>query len=279
MRRFAFLAMTFLAMISISLIVLAQTSGPAARVSLRSRVQPFKGTQEWQEVSVEGQLQPKLTALVLCDMWDHHWCKGAEDRVGTLAAKMAPVIDRLRSRGVLVIHAPSETMEFYSDHPARLAMLRIPQVEPPQPLELAAPSLPIDDSDGGCDTPDNPLKPNTRVWTRENSAIRIVPGDLVSDKGQEVYSALHQRGIKDLLIAGVHTNMCVLNRGFAIKQMSKWGVRCVLIRDLTDAMYNPRRSPFVSHGEGTGLVIEYIEKYWAPTTTSTELLRALSALP
>jgi nicotinamidase-related amidase len=113
------------------------------------------------------------------------------------------------------------------------------------------------------------------VWTRENIALRIAPGDLVSDKGQEVYSALRQRGVEDLLIAGVHTNMCVLNRGFAIKQMSKWGMRCVLVRDLTDAMYNPRRSPFVSHAEGTELVIEHIEKYWAPTTTSAELLAGL----
>ena len=57
--------------------------------------------------------------------------------------------------------------------------------------------------------------------------------------------------------------------------MSKWGVRCILIRDLTDAMYNPKRAPNVSHAQGTELVIEHIEKYWAPTTTSLDLLGAL----
>ena len=245
------------------------------QLSLRSRIQPFKGTQDWQEITISRELRPDQTAIVLCDMWDHHWCKGAEDRVGTLAAKMVPVIDHLRKRGVLIIHAPSETMEFYKEHPARLAMMKIPTVEPPQAQDLTAPALPIDDSDGGCDTPDNPLKPNTRVWTRENSAIPMKPGDLISDKGQEVYSALRQHGIQDLLVAGVHANMCILNRGFAIKQMSKWGVRCILVRDLTDAMYNPQRAPHVSHAQGTGLVIEYIEKYWAPTTTSAELLQAI----
>ena len=235
---------------------------------------PCLGQKPAGTVSLRTQFDFPHTALVLCDMWDHHWCKGAEDRVGTLAAKIAPVVERLRANGVLIIHAPSETMEFYKDHPARLAMLSIPQVEPPHALDLTAPPLPIDDSDGGCDTPDNPLKPNTRVWTRENSAIRIAPGDLVSDQGQEVYSALRQRDIRTLLIAGVHTNMCVLNRGFAIKQMTKWGVRCVLIRDLTDAMYNPQLAPHVTHAQGTELVIEYIEQYWAPTTTSPELLSA-----
>lgn len=226
-------------------------------------------------LSTRRQIDPTHTALVLCDMWDHHWCRGAENRVGILAARMAPVIDQLRAHGVLIIHAPSETMEFYKDHPARMAMLKIPQVQPPHELDLTAPPLPIDDSDGGCDTPDNPLKPNTRVWTRENSAIRIAPGDLVSDKGQEVYSALCQRGIHDILIAGVHANMCVFNRGFAIRQMSKWGIHCILVRDLTDAMYNPLRSPFVTHAQGTELVVEYIEKYWAPTKTSAELLNPL----
>ena len=74
---------------------------------------------------------------------------------------------------------------------------------------------------------------------------------------------------------GVHTNMCVLNRSFAIRQMTKWGMRCVLVRDLTDSMYDPNDRPFVSHDRGTELVIEHIEKYWAPSVTSEELMRAL----
>ena len=60
----------------------------------------------------------------------------------------------------------------------------------------------------------------------------------------------------------------------------KWGVPCytyqgknvVLVRDLTDTMYNPNRSPRVDHFTGTDLVIEHIEKYWCPTITSTDVL-------
>ena len=76
---------------------------------------------------------------------------------------------------------------------------------------------------------------------------------------------------------GVHTNKCVLNRSFAIKQMTRWGVRCVLVRDLTDSMYDPQYRQSVSHDRGTDLVVEYIEKYWCPTTLSSELLEALRA--
>lgn len=74
---------------------------------------------------------------------------------------------------------------------------------------------------------------------------------------------------------GVHTNMCILNRTFAIKAMTRWGLRCVLVRDLTDSMYNPKMPPFLAHDQGTELVIEHIEKYWCPTVTSGEIMQAL----
>jgi len=57
--------------------------------------------------------------------------------------------------------------------------------------------------------------------------------------------------------------------------MTKWGVDCRLVRDMTDAMYDPRDRPQVSHEQGTQLVIEYIERYWCPSTTSEEILKAL----
>jgi hypothetical protein len=84
---------------------------------------------------------------------------------------------------------------------------------------------------------------------------------------------LQVRGIDRLLILGVHTNMCVLHRSFAIKQMSRWGMRMALLRDLTDTMYSPARPPCVSHDEGTRLVVEYAEKFWCPSLESIDLLR------
>ncbi|MBI4874699.1 MAG: isochorismatase family protein [Acidobacteria bacterium] len=218
-------------------------------------------------------LDPARTALVLCDVWDDHWCRGAAQRVGVLAPKIDAFAAAARQRGVLVIHAPSDTMDFYKDAPQRRAMLAIPQVAPPAPVEITSPPLPIDDSDGGCDTPGDK---SHRAWSRQHPAVRIAEGDLISDQGAEVYSALQARGVKLLLVAGVHTNMCILNRTFAIKQMTKWGVRCVLVRDLTDAMYDPQDRPFVSHDRGTELVIEHIAKYWCPVERSADLLRVLS---
>jgi nicotinamidase-related amidase len=250
-------------------------AGEEAHLVLRSRVEAFKGSGDRKPVAIDFNLPVSKTALILCDMWDRHWCDTASQRVDALAKKISPVVDMAREKGVLIIHAPSDTMDFYKTQPERLKILQFPQVQPPEPVAVAEPPLPIDDSDGGCDNPNNSLKRDTKVWTREHSAIHIGGNDLVSDNGREVYNALRARGIQTLLIAGVHTNMCVLNRSFAIRQMTQWGIRCILIRDLTDAMYNPARRPFVSHQRGTEMVIEHIESYWVPTVTSDQLARAL----
>ncbi len=255
--------------------VIVAAPGAMLHLDLRSRVQPFKSDPGWREVTIRESIPATASAIILCDMWDRHWCEGATGRVDALAHKIAPVVEAARRHGMLIVHAPSDTMDFYKSAPQRLAMLAIPFVAPPASLGLTDPPLPIDDSDGGCDTPNNPLPVNYHAWSREHAVLRIAPGDLISDNGKEVYSALRSRGITNLFVAGVHTNMCVLNRSFAIRQMTNWGIRCVLIRDLTDSMYNPKRRPFVPHDAGTQLVIEHIEKYWAPTVTSQQLMDAL----
>lgn len=241
-------------------------------VNLRSRVEALKGSGEWREVSLRQSFPPEQTAVLICDMWDKHWCKGATERVNGLVVKMAPFVESARKRGIQIIHAPSEVMAFYENAPQRKRILAIATVDPPAPLSLPDPPLPIDDSRGGCDTPDQFYK----AWTRENPGLRIDASDVISDSGTEIYSFLRARNIHTLLVMGVHANMCVLNRPFAIKRMTALGIHCILVRDLTDAMYNPKDPPYVSHAAGTQLVIEYIEKYWCPTTTSADLLRAFA---
>ena len=219
-------------------------------------------------------LHPEETALVLCDVWDHHWCRGAVERLDALLPRMNAVVKSMREKGVLIVHAPSDTMDFYADSPARLRMLTVPRVEPSEDLAHDTPRLPIDDADGGCDTDNNCAGVDEQVWTRQHPAIDIDPDrDVISDNGRELYSYYRHRNIKNVILMGVHTNMCILNRTFAIKQMVKWGVDIMLIRDLTDAMYNPERPPYVNHDEGTQLVIDFIEKHWCPTISSQDLLR------
>lgn len=241
------------------------------KLNLRTRVEAFKGSGQWDEVSLVRTFPANETAILICDMWDLHWCDSATRRCDAIARKMAPVVESARAAGVTIIHAPSDTMDFYKDTPQRKMMMELPRVEPPPLLTIPEAALPIDDSDGGCD--DVPQCKQHKAWTRQHPAIRLAAADGISDRGSEVYSLLRQRSIKTLLIMGVHTNMCVLGRSFAIRQMTRMGVQCVLVRDLTDTMYNPRMRPLVPHEQGTELVIQHIEKYWCCTIESRDLLR------
>jgi nicotinamidase-related amidase len=223
----------------------------------------------WQPVDVTKGIDPKKVAIVICDMWDNHWSRGAAERVTAMAPRMNGVIRAARERGVSIVHAPSETMAFYSDDSARRRMRDVPPVELPEPLEHPDYPMPIDDSDGGSDTGETSWY---KAWARQHPAIEIdQERDGISDDGDEVYRFMRHRGIEHVLIMGVHTNMCILRRSFAIKAMTRRGVPVALVRDLTDAMYNPERSPYVSHDAGTQLVIGYIEKFWCPTVESNDL--------
>ena len=222
----------------------------------------------WQVVETAVRVPAAKTALLLCDVWDKHWCRGASERVDAMVPRMNEVVVAARAKGVYIIHAPSGTMAFYAGTPARQRMLDAPRVEPPAPIERPDPPLPIDDSDHGSDTGETTTY---RAWSRQHAGIEIENADGISDNGTEVYSYLKQNEIDHLLIMGVHTNMCILGRSFAIKQMVRWGIDVMLVRDLTDAMYNPAMRPYVSHAEGTRLVIEYIEKFWCPTIESGDL--------
>lgn len=259
--------------LSILLLLGSLMAATSHRLAIRTRVELFKGSGDFKETQLTYDLDPQRTAVVICDMWDKHWCRGATTRVGALVNRMEPFLRTLRERGVMIVHAPSDTMDFYKDTPQRRAIQSLPAASLPAVLDLKDPPLPVDSADGGCDTDDKFYK----AWKREHPGLTIAPGDFISDNGQEIYNALKLRGIHTLLVMGVHTNMCILNRSFAIRQMTKWGIRCILVRDLTDAMYDPNDKPYVAHDAGTELVVQHIEKYWAPSTTSADVRKALSS--
>jgi nicotinamidase-related amidase len=251
------------------------------RLTLRSRV---KGEGDrFTVVEKKAAWDPKKTALIICDVWDDHWCKSAARRVAEMAGPLNEVVKTARARGVFIIHAPSSVTAFYKDTPQRKLAQNAPFARTPVPLSTAErwgtawcwpdpkrePALPIDDSDMGCDCA---VKCKVReAWTRQIATIEIAPGDAITDNGQETWNLLQARGIDNVILCGVHLNMCVLGRPFGIRQMVRLGKNVALMRDLTDTMYNPEKPPKVSHFAGTDLVIEHVEKYWCPSFTSTDL--------
>ena len=239
------------------------------------------------------QWNPKQTCIIVCDMWDSHHCHNAVKREAQLVERMNRVLKKAREQGVLIIHSPSNCMAAYADHPARKRALEIPKSKN-LPKNIAAwchwmpndeqAHYPIDQTDGGDDnTPGE-----QQAWAKELASMGLNPGapwkkqvdgleidaakDYIAEEGDIVWSIQENQGINNVIMLGVHTNMCVLGRPFGLRRMSQNGRNVVMVRDLTDTMYNPRMKPYCSHFTATDLIIKHIEKFVAPTITSGQLL-------
>jgi nicotinamidase-related amidase len=224
---------------------------------------------------------PKKTALIVVDMWDDHWCKSAARRVGELAGPMNETLKAARAKGIFIIHAPSSVTDFYKDTPQRKLAQAAPFTKTPTPLTAAERwgttwcwtdprhegVLPVDDSDMGCSCEGKKCE-IAGPWKRQIATIELMEGDALTDNGQETWNLMAARGIENVILCGVHVNMCVLGRPFAIRQQVYWGKKVALMRDLTDSMYNPERPPGVDHFTGHDLIIGHVERHWCPSFTS-----------
>jgi nicotinamidase-related amidase len=235
---------------------------PAPRRSL-----PHDWTHEWSLAR---------SAVVVCDMWDTTHCVTAARRVEEMAPRMNEVLAGLRVRGALIVHAPDGCMDSYAGTPARLRAMRAPFAPAPYridwhtweldeltalPATLTAPGV------CSCESPE-PCHDTRSHGIRQTALIEIAPEDVVTDDGQEFFNVLAERGIADILVMGVHLNICVFSRPYGIRQLVYWGKRPVLCRDLTDAFHrDPRGLRW-----GIEQVVAHIERRWCPTVTSDLLV-------
>lgn len=207
------------------------------------------------------------TALLLCDLWDNHWCSTAAVGTARIAGRAASLTVRFRSRGGVVIHAASNTMGFYSGHPAReyVVSLLSTQVERESPTNLGVPpDVPFPPAGKPCpDLPEcaRPLGPPW-PWTHQHPSIEIGPGDAVLDGGEEMFAVVADRNIEHVFLAGVHTNFCVVERPFGIAALRSAGIACSLLGDLTEAMPPAFTTTALAH----------VDRYLCPVISSDEIV-------
>jgi len=245
----------------------------------RNRVETGDGSGEFNIINNRQEWKASETALIICDMWDQHWCKSATRRVTELAPFINRFVLEARKKGIFIVHSPSEVINHYKDFPARNRAKNAKKAKNlPEGISEWCDGIkgenketwPIDQSDGGCDC--IPPCKSGSPWSKQIDSIEIQNKDAISDSGIEIWNMFEQRNIKNVILVGVHTNMCVVGRPFGLRNMKRFGKNVVLCRDLTDTMYNPRKQPYVSHFAGTDLVVEHIEKFICPTITSTTFL-------
>ncbi|MBI3874954.1 MAG: hypothetical protein HY300_03125 [Verrucomicrobia bacterium] len=237
----------------------AASAADGLQLTLQKRVEAGQGSGGNRVVTTVEKWDTKKTAIIVCDMWDLHHCLNAVRREGEMAPRMNDLLEKARAQGVFIIHAPSSCMKPYEGHPARERAKAAPKAANlPNEIGVWCKQIPdeekgrypIDQSDGGEDDDAaehakwadelkakglNPRAP----WTRQIDVLKIHNEDAISDSGVEIWNLIEQRGIQNVILMGVHVNMCVSG---------------------------------VDHFRGTALFIEHIEKYICPTITSDQIL-------
>jgi nicotinamidase-related amidase len=268
------LLLSSLILFSQAALALNEDSGALIRVSLQKMIPSELDAGAFIMVNEIQEWKGSETAIIICDMWDQHWCRGATERVAEMAPFMNKVISMAREKGVLIVHAPSDCMAYYKDHPGRKLGKKyrdrsVVEKLGDGPLESeSGAKWPFEISGGGCD--DDPQCEIGSPWKRQIETIEIMEGDAITDSGIEAGSLFLKKRIRNVILVGVHTNMCVIGRSFGLRNMVRLGMNVVLMRDMTDTMYDAASWPFVSHFTGTSLMIEYIEKYVCPTMVSSD---------
>jgi len=266
------------------LVVGSALGGEADPPNAGSRTVPLKvqrRAEDGRAVIETLSIDPARTAVVIIDMWDRHWCATYTARVGNMVPRMNQTLRAARKLGVQVVHAPSDTMAFYEDHPRRKAMLAIPQQPVPEPIDFNPPEPP-----GGKDCcecgPDRPCKPRG-AWTRQHPDLEIAPADLIGDcnNARELLNLCGQRGINTLIYMGVASNMCVIHRQFGMINMKRHGLDVLFVADLVEAItangYDPGRKeedPNFTPARGSATVQRHLEQYVAPSIESRQLIAA-----
>ena len=62
-------------------------------ITLRTRKNIFLGSDDWQEFRFKRRFDPAKTAILICDMWDLHWCAISTNRFNRIAHQMSDIIE------------------------------------------------------------------------------------------------------------------------------------------------------------------------------------------
>lgn len=226
-------------------------------------------------------LVPSRTVVVVVDMWDRHWCKTYTARVANMVPRMNRALAAARQTGMQVVWAPSDVVNFYKDHPRRLAMTAIPTHPEPREVSFSPPAPPegLDCCECG---PDRPC-PNGAVWTRQHPGLQISETDLIADgnNGRELFNLCGERGYDTVIYLGVASNICVCQRPFGMLNARRHGLRTFFVRDLVEAITANGLDPATKKpdgnftpAKGSARTERYLEQHVASSFESRQMIAA-----
>jgi hypothetical protein len=177
-------------------------------IATRDRYATILADPPWRFTNRTGKMAPEHRRLRRYKTMS--FAEIAAQRVGVMAPRMNQVLTAARDRGVMIIFAPSETMNIYAGSPYRQRMEQAKPVKPPVPIAKTCDRDPASEpktlpEDTKLDCDDAQLGPVARRHTRQHAGLDIIGFDGISDSGQEIYNFCAQEGIKNIVLMGVHT--------------------------------------------------------------------------
>ena len=213
-------------------------------------------------------------AIVLVDVWDHHYLKDTEARAETvITERLVPLLTACRTAKMPIIHAPSPPMA--KQHPNRVRLVRENEIVK-TPAEW--PPAEFRNKTGIYQSyrrPKEPREPEIIQLGKERKLhpkVQPVADEPVVATGEELHRYCQQRGILFLLFAGFNTNACILVRDYGTLAMGDRGYEVILIRDCTTGMESRDTQPTLSQTCGAVLFLEMFGKY---SITSDEIMDGL----
>lgn len=230
---------------------------------------------EWNETNttyahLDWTIPLKQAALILVDVWDHHYLKDAEARAeAVIDEKLVPLLHGCRDAGMTIIHAPSPPQA--QRHPnwvnagkAGKATAKPADWPPP---EFRSKSGPFQ----AYRRPSEPRDPELalfRAGLKIHPKVLPVGAEPVVATGEELHQLCQRLGVLFLFFAGFNTNACILVRDYGTLEMSRRGYEVILVRDCTTGMESRQSQPALSQTNGAILFLEMFGQY---TVTSDEL--------
>ncbi|MCX5684262.1 MAG: hypothetical protein NT049_11330, partial [Planctomycetota bacterium] len=84
--------------LTLSACVVPAAEDAALKLNLRSQAlaQDSGGHSLWQATTTPQTWKAAETALIVCDVWDKHWCRGANERLAAMLPRMNQTVKAAR---------------------------------------------------------------------------------------------------------------------------------------------------------------------------------------
>ena len=237
-------------------------------LSLRKHEQFFVNDTVLERIEKEKIYNTNEIAILVIGMWSSHQCLVTDKKLQELSPKVDLFLKKARTNNMKVIFGSSSLTKLPKYKSLRDNMKNIPFANLVD-KGLNFPPIPFNDSDDGINERNPDFK---RGDVDMNPLIEISNTDSMTDNSKELLNYLYHHKIKLCLIVGVHTNMCVLDRPYGMKNIARYGFPMAIVRDLADPMIKPDGIIIKDRDVALEKIIHYVEQYFAPSIDSRDIM-------